>query len=158
MAAIKASQDKTTEAMKILDAQLAKTAFVAGPAFSYGDIPVGVMCYRYRQLVPDRPPTPNLDRWYDAHLQAQGVPGSSRQHVPILTRRAKAPRPCSSFGTSPVNPAASRMNTRLSAGMRSTTPRPTSRTSRSTSELLENNRFRPSVATPMVMVSKRRQR
>ena len=24
------------------------------------------MCYRYRQLVPDRPPTPNLDRWYDA--------------------------------------------------------------------------------------------
>jgi hypothetical protein len=24
------------------------------------------MCYRYRQLVPDRPPTPNLDRWYMA--------------------------------------------------------------------------------------------
>ena len=35
-------------------------------AFSYGDIPVGVMCYRYRQLVPARPATPNLDRWYDA--------------------------------------------------------------------------------------------
>jgi glutathione S-transferase len=66
MAAIKASQEKTTAAMQILDAQLAKTAFVAGPAFSYGDIPVGVMCYRYRQLVPDRPATPNLDRWYDA--------------------------------------------------------------------------------------------
>src|SRR5450755_1013587 len=44
--AIKTSQDKTTDAMKILDAQLAKMAFVAGPAFSYGDIPVGVMCYR----------------------------------------------------------------------------------------------------------------
>jgi glutathione S-transferase len=66
MAAIKTSQDKTTAAMKMLDAQLAKTQFVAGPAFSYGDIPVGVMCYRYRQLVPGRPPTPNLDRWYDA--------------------------------------------------------------------------------------------
>jgi glutathione S-transferase len=66
MAAIKASQDKTVEAMKILDAQLGKTQFVAGPTFSYGDIPVGVMCYRYRQLVPDRPPTPNLDRWYAA--------------------------------------------------------------------------------------------
>jgi glutathione S-transferase len=51
--------------MKMLDAQLAKTPFVAGPAFSYGDIPVGVMCYRYRQLVPGRPPTPNLDRWYE---------------------------------------------------------------------------------------------
>ncbi len=66
MAAIKASQDKTVENMAMLETQLAKTAYVAGPAFSYGDIPVGVMCYRYRLLVPDRPPTPNLDRWYDA--------------------------------------------------------------------------------------------
>jgi glutathione S-transferase len=66
MAAIKASQDKTTASMQILDVQLGKTPFVAGSAFSYGDIPVGVMCYRYRQLVPDRPKTPNLDRWYDA--------------------------------------------------------------------------------------------
>ena len=24
------------------------------------------MCYRYRQLVPGRPATPHLDRWYDA--------------------------------------------------------------------------------------------
>jgi glutathione S-transferase len=66
MAAIKASQDKTTEAMKLLDAQLGKTPFVAGPAFSYGDIPVGIICYRYRALVTDRPATPNLDRWYAA--------------------------------------------------------------------------------------------
>ena len=65
-AAIKTSQEKTSEAMKILDAQLGKTEFVAGASFSYGDIPVGVMCYRYRQLVPGRPSTPNLDRWYDA--------------------------------------------------------------------------------------------
>jgi glutathione S-transferase len=65
-AAIKASQDKTTDCMVILDKQLAKTAYLAGPAFSYGDIPLGIMCYRYRQLVPARPATPNLDRWYDA--------------------------------------------------------------------------------------------
>lgn len=65
-AAIKASQDKATAAMQIMDAQLTKTKFLAGDAFCYGDIPVGVMCYRYRQLVPGRPPTPNLDRWYDA--------------------------------------------------------------------------------------------
>jgi glutathione S-transferase len=24
------------------------------------------MCYRYVQLVPDRPKTPHLDRWYAA--------------------------------------------------------------------------------------------
>ena len=64
MAAIKTSQDKTTEAMLMLESQLAKTAYVAGPAFSYGDIPVGVMAYRYRQLVPGRPATPNLERWF----------------------------------------------------------------------------------------------
>jgi len=63
-AAIKASQDKTIDAMKILDAWLGKTGYVAGPAFSYGDIPVAIMCYRYIQLVPERPPTANLDRWY----------------------------------------------------------------------------------------------
>jgi len=66
MAAIKASQDKTAAAMQILDVQLGKTKFVAGDAFSYGDIPVGIMCYRYVQLVPNRPATPNLDRWYAA--------------------------------------------------------------------------------------------
>jgi glutathione S-transferase len=66
LAAIKGSQEKTIAAMQIMDAQLAKTKFLAGDAFSYGDIPVGVMCYRYRELVPDRPVTPNLDRWYDA--------------------------------------------------------------------------------------------
>jgi glutathione S-transferase len=66
MAAIKTSQEKTTDAMKMMDAQLGKTQFIAGEAFSYGDIPVGVMCYRYRELVPERPSTPHLDRWYDA--------------------------------------------------------------------------------------------
>jgi glutathione S-transferase len=66
MAAIKTSQEKTTAAMRILDAQLAKTSYVAGDTFSYGDIPVGIMCYRYVQLVPERPTTPNLDRWYAA--------------------------------------------------------------------------------------------
>src|SRR6266540_3613183 len=65
-AAIAASQAKTTEAMQILDAALAKSAYVAGDAFSMGDIPVGVMAYRFRQLVPDRPSLPNLERWYAA--------------------------------------------------------------------------------------------
>lgn len=64
LAAIAASQSKTTDAMKILDAQLGRTAFVAGDRFSMGDIPVGVMAYRFRQLCPERPEMPNLERWY----------------------------------------------------------------------------------------------
>lgn len=71
LAAIKASQEKTTAAMQIMDAQLAKTKFLAGDAFSYGDIPVGVMAYRFRQLVPDRPALPNLERWYAAIASRQ---------------------------------------------------------------------------------------
>jgi len=64
--AIAAGKEKTIAAAKIMDAQLGKTAFLAGPNFSYGDIPVGIMIYRYMQLIPERPPTPNLDRWYGA--------------------------------------------------------------------------------------------
>jgi glutathione S-transferase len=60
------SQQKTTEAMKILEAQLGKTAYVAGDVFSMGDIPVGIMAHRFRQLVPDRPALNNLERWYAA--------------------------------------------------------------------------------------------
>jgi glutathione S-transferase len=66
MAAIEAAKVKTTDGAKILDARLGKTAFVAGNAFSYGDIPVGVMIYRYMKLVPERPKLANLERWYAA--------------------------------------------------------------------------------------------
>jgi glutathione S-transferase len=64
--AIAAGKTKTVAAAKMLDEQLGKTAYLAGDAFSYGDIPVGIMVYRYVQLIPERPPMPNLDRWYAA--------------------------------------------------------------------------------------------
>ena len=63
-AAIAAAQAKYTEAMQILDAQLGKTRFVAGDAFSMGDIPLAVMAHRYLFLFPDHPALPNLQRWY----------------------------------------------------------------------------------------------
>ena len=66
MAAIKAGQEKTVKAFKMLDEQLGKTQYAAGDSFSYGDIPVGVMCFRFVQLVPDRPAMANLDRWFGA--------------------------------------------------------------------------------------------
>jgi glutathione S-transferase len=66
MKQIAESQQKTTDAMKILDAQLGKAAYVAGDAFTMGDIPVGIMAYRFRHLVPDRPLLDNLERWYGA--------------------------------------------------------------------------------------------
>ena len=65
-AEIEDSKKKTTAAMAMVDGQLAKTAYLASDTFSYGDIPVAIMAYRYRQLVPDRPPFPHFERWYAA--------------------------------------------------------------------------------------------
>jgi glutathione S-transferase len=65
-AAIEDSKKKTTAAMSIMDEQLAKTAYLAGDAFSYGDIPVAIIAYRFRQLVPERPPLRHFERWYAA--------------------------------------------------------------------------------------------
>jgi glutathione S-transferase len=65
-AAIEDGKKKTVVAMQMADEQLAKTAYLAGDAFSYGDIPVGIMAYRYRQLIPERPAQKNFERWYAA--------------------------------------------------------------------------------------------
>jgi glutathione S-transferase len=76
-AAIEAGKVKTIAAMKILDAQLAQTPFVAGDALSMGDIPVALMAYRFRRLVPERPPLENLERWF---AQIEQRP-AFKQHV-----------------------------------------------------------------------------
>jgi glutathione S-transferase len=76
-AAIDASRAKTTGAMKILDAQLAKTAYAAGDTFSMGDIPIAIVAYRFRRLAPEVTGFVNLDRWYRAIEQRPPF----RQHV-----------------------------------------------------------------------------
>jgi glutathione S-transferase len=63
-AAIEAGKVKTMAAMQMLDAQLAKSAFVAGDTLSMGDIPVAVMTYRFRRLMPERSGLDHLERWF----------------------------------------------------------------------------------------------
>lgn len=75
-------KDKTIAAARIMDEQLGRTAYLAGDAFSYGDIPVGIMIYRYVRLMPDRPAMANLDRWYDA-LEARPAFKSQVASVPL---------------------------------------------------------------------------
>jgi glutathione S-transferase len=65
-AAIEDSKKRTNAAVTILDAQLAKTAYLGGENFSYGDIPSAVLANRYRQIVPERPPLPHFERWFAA--------------------------------------------------------------------------------------------
>jgi glutathione S-transferase len=76
-AAIEAGKVKTMAAMTILDAQLGKTAYVAGETLTMGDIPVALMAYRFRRLVPERPGLDNLERWFTAIEQRPAF----KQHV-----------------------------------------------------------------------------
>jgi glutathione S-transferase len=78
--AIDESKAKTADATRLLDAQLGKTQFLAGDAFSYGDIPVGIMIWRYRELAPERAAFENVDRWYAAIAARPGF----QQHVTAI--------------------------------------------------------------------------
>lgn len=65
-AAIAVAMSASIDAAKILDAALARNAYLAGNSFSMADIPMGVFIYRFLALVPDRPSLPNMERWYAA--------------------------------------------------------------------------------------------
>ena len=62
--AIAESQAKTTAAMQMVDDALAKSTYLAGDAFSMGDIPAALIAFRFRQLVPERPPLKHMERWF----------------------------------------------------------------------------------------------
>lgn len=64
-AAITAAISKTAENLAILDAHLAGHDYVAGPAFTMADIPLGVTAYRWFGLDIERPPMDDLGAWYE---------------------------------------------------------------------------------------------
>jgi glutathione S-transferase len=76
-AAVADAKANSIAAAEILDAELSRRAYLAGESFSMGDIPLGVFIYRFRQLVPERPKLPNLERWYAALEQRKPF----QQHV-----------------------------------------------------------------------------
>lgn len=65
-AAIEVDRLATIEVLRVLDAQLAATAFVGGGAFTMGDIAVGCAVWRWMALSVERPPLPHLQRWFDS--------------------------------------------------------------------------------------------
>ena len=81
-AAIEAARLATAPLWARLDAHLASHAYVAGDAFTMGDIPAGAMAYRWLTLPlrrDDLPATPHLRAWYDRLAQRPAY----RQHVMI---------------------------------------------------------------------------
>ena len=63
---IAAGQTQTASAMTILDHHLSQNTFVAGSSLSLGDIPVGIMAYRWFELDIERIELPHLARWYQS--------------------------------------------------------------------------------------------
>ncbi|KAL1406682.1 hypothetical protein Q8F55_008388 [Vanrija albida] len=59
---------KVNDLLRMVDAQLGRTAFLSGSEFGVGDIPLGCFIYTYFALPVERPALPNLERWY-ADLQ-----------------------------------------------------------------------------------------
>ena len=53
-----------TNALVIFDAALEGRQFIIGTRLTLGDIPTGAFLYRYFTLDVDRPPLPNLERYY----------------------------------------------------------------------------------------------
>lgn len=76
-AAIDAAFARTAEHFTLLDAHLANHAYVAGDAFSMGDIPLGAAAQRWFALDPNRPALAAVDAWY---CRLQPRPGFAR-HV-----------------------------------------------------------------------------
>jgi glutathione S-transferase len=77
--AIEEGRRKSAELAAILDKVLASRPYVAGAAFTMGDIPIGAEVQRYMRVPIERPALPNLQAWFD-RLQARAP---FRQHVDL---------------------------------------------------------------------------
>ena len=64
MEEIEACRNQTGETLKILDAALADSDFIAGRALTIGDIPLGAISWRWFGIDMERPSLPNVEVWF----------------------------------------------------------------------------------------------
>ena len=69
------SINATLPQLLLLETHLSKNAFIVGDKFSMADIPVGCEIHRWFNLPIQRPPLPNLERWYQALCERTGARG-----------------------------------------------------------------------------------
>ena len=72
-------QQRSERSLRLLDAELAKRAYIAGDSFAVADIASGVHLYRYYTMGTDFPALPNVEAWYK-RLQDRAA---YREHVMI---------------------------------------------------------------------------
>jgi glutathione S-transferase len=64
MPLVTSSLQLLTAKFQLVDAWLAQRNYVAGAAFSMGDIPMGVSAFRWYNMAIERPALKHLDAWY----------------------------------------------------------------------------------------------
>ena len=65
MAKIAEAVARSNKSLAMLDRYLAETAYVGGAEFGIGDIPVGILTYRFFELPIERQRLPHLEAWYE---------------------------------------------------------------------------------------------
>jgi len=63
-AELESAKRRAASAFSILDAQLGRSRFVAGPDLTMGDIALGFAPHRWFMLPIERPSLPHVERWY----------------------------------------------------------------------------------------------
>jgi glutathione S-transferase len=76
-AKIEAARRASENNFALLDAHLARNDFLAGKAFTMGDIPAGCSTYRWLHFAIERPRHRNVDAWYERLTQHEGY----RKHI-----------------------------------------------------------------------------
>ena len=63
--AIADGRDRLEATLSVLDDHLSRSDYVASESFSMGDIPLGIITYRWFNLDIERKDLPNLGRWFE---------------------------------------------------------------------------------------------
>jgi glutathione S-transferase len=71
VAAIEKSRQDTAALVALLEPPLAKRKFVAGDAFTMGDIPVGAAVHRWLNLPIERPAAPSVEAYYKRIMERE---------------------------------------------------------------------------------------
>ncbi len=79
MKAIDEGRRKSAELLAVLEKNLQDKAYVAGAAFTMGDIPIGCEVQRWMRVPIDRPSLPNVQAWFER----LGQRAPFRQHVDL---------------------------------------------------------------------------
>jgi len=79
--AIEEGARKSAELAGMLDRALAGRAYVAGDAFTMGDIPIGAEVQRWLRVPIERPKMPNVEAWFE-RLRAR-PPFSKHVDIPL---------------------------------------------------------------------------